>query len=130
MLSDDRALERIGEERYQSMSTGYELEQRELKEKRQALETAIGQAEEVYSNVENFAKLICRYTDVRELDAKILNELIDRIVVHEKVTNPDGQKSQQVDIHYKFIGFVPVTLNFMNLLSCPAEYPPFEEVSA
>ena len=36
--------------------------------------------------------------------------MIDRIVVHEKVTNPDGQKSQRVDIHYKFIGFVPVQI--------------------
>jgi len=66
---------------------------------------------------------------VQELDAKVLNELIDRIVVHEKVTNPDGQKSQRVDIHYKFIGFVPVTLDFMNLLANTAEYPPPSETS-
>jgi|GEM_PF-5645383 len=45
------------------MSAGNEAKQRELK-KKHSLETAISQAEEVYSNVENFAKLICRYTDV------------------------------------------------------------------
>ncbi len=129
-LYEDRALERIGEERYQSMSTGYEAEQQQLKENRLALEVAVAQAEEVYSNVECFTRLIRRYTDVQELDTKILNELIDRIVVHEKVVNPDGQKSQRVDIHYKFIGFVPVTVDFLKPLSAPAKYPPLEEVSA
>lgn len=127
-LYEDRALERISEERYQVMSTGYETEQRELNEKRQILITAINQAEGVYSNVESFTKLIRRYTDVQELDAKILNELIDRIVVHEKVTNPDGQKSQRVDIHYKFIGFLPVPIDA--LLAPPAPEIPMGTASA
>ena len=43
---------------------------------------------------------------VLEVDAHILNELIDRIVVHEKELGPDGIKHQRVDIHYKFIGYV------------------------
>ena len=127
-LYEDRALERISEERYQVMSTGYETEQRELNEKRQILITAINQAEGVYSNVESFTKLIRRYTDVQELDAKILNELIDRIVVHEKVANPDGQKSQRVDIHYKFIGFLPVPIDA--LLALPAPEIPMGTASA
>jgi len=50
--------------------------------------------------------------------------------VYEKTINPDGSKSQRVDIHYKFIGFVPVTLDFLKPLSSPVEYPPLEEVSA
>ena len=36
----------------------------------------------------------------------ILNELIEKIVVHEKVVDEDGTKSQRVDIYYKFIGCV------------------------
>ena len=28
------------------------------------------------------------------------------IVVHEKTENPDGSKSQRVNIHYKFIGYI------------------------
>ena len=36
----------------------------------------------------------------------MLNELIEKIVVHEKVVAADGSKSQQVDIYYKFIGCV------------------------
>lgn len=44
--------------------------------------------------------------DIKELDTKILNELIEKIVVHEKTVNEDGSKSQRVDIYYKFIGFI------------------------
>ena len=36
----------------------------------------------------------------------MLNELIEKIVVHEKVVAADGSKSQQVDIYYKFIGCI------------------------
>ena len=67
----------------------YESEQRKLKERREVLQSSIEQAEEAYSNVENFASLIRKYTDIQELDAFILNSLIDRIVVHEKVTLAD-----------------------------------------
>ena len=36
----------------------------------------------------------------------ILNELIEKIVVHEKVVDEDGSKSQQIDIYYKYVGIV------------------------
>ena len=50
--------------------------------------------------------LIQKYTDITELNTQILNGLIQKIVVYEKTDNPDGSKSQRVDIHYKFIGYV------------------------
>ena len=92
------------------MSAGYESEHRALTEQLHTLGEAILQAEEVYSNVQSFVYLIRLYTAIQELNTKVLNELIDRIVVYEKVTNPDGQKSQRVDIHYKFIGYMPVPI--------------------
>ena len=36
----------------------------------------------------------------------VIYELIEKIVVHEKVVDEDGTKSQRVDIYYKFIGCV------------------------
>ena len=65
-------------------------------------------SEEVYENIERFLPVIWKYTDIEKLDARILNELIDRIVVHEKELGPDGLKHQRVDIHYKFIGYVDI----------------------
>lgn len=109
-LYEDSALGKISEERYRTMSSTYEQEQRELNGKRGQLSEAIGKAEEAYSNVENFVNLIQRYIDIKELDTKILNELIEKIVVHEKTVNEDGSKSQLVDIYYKFIGFISLPL--------------------
>ena len=51
-------------------------------------------------------ELIDSHTEIKELTAKILNEFIDKIVVFEKTENPDGSKSQRVDIYYKFIGCI------------------------
>ena len=105
-LYEDTALEKISEERYQSMAPGYEREQVVLKEKREELTTEIAHSEEIYENIEAFLPVIWKYTNITELTPHILNELIEKIVVHEKVVAEDGSKSQQVDIHYKFIGCV------------------------
>ncbi|MDL2273195.1 recombinase family protein [Oscillospiraceae bacterium OttesenSCG-928-G22] len=107
-LFEQSALEKISDERFRALLETYEADQSVLKARREDLTAAIGQAEEAYSNVENFASLIRRHTDIRELNAHILSSLIDRIVVHEKETHEDVGKSQRVDIHYKFIGFLPM----------------------
>ncbi|NLI92969.1 MAG: recombinase family protein [Peptococcaceae bacterium] len=105
-LYEDLALEKVSEERYQTMSKGYEAEQSGLKERKNKLTEIITRAESVYENIEKFLPLIQNYTDITELNTQILNELIQKIVVYEKTDNPDGSKSQRVDIHYKFIGYV------------------------
>jgi site-specific DNA recombinase len=105
-LYEDAALERISEERYQAMAPGYEREQELLKGQREKLVAEITRCEKIYDDIEKFLPIIWKYTDITELDAHILNELIEKIVVYEKTINPDGSKSQRVDIHYKFIGYV------------------------
>ena len=113
-LFEQCVLGRISEERYQIMMELYESEQRELKDRSEALSVAVEQAEEAYSNVEDFVKLIRKHTDIQELDAYILNSLIDKIVVHEKVILEDGSKSQRVDIYYKFIGYLTLSEILLN----------------
>ncbi|WP_313560760.1 DUF4368 domain-containing protein [Ruminiclostridium cellobioparum] len=88
------------------MSKGYEEEQSGLKERRNHLTELITRAESAYENIDKFLPIIQKYTDINELNTHILNELIQKIVVYEKTDNPDGSKSQRVDIHYKFIGYV------------------------
>lgn len=58
------------------------------------------------SLIEAFLPIIWKYTNITELTPHILNELIEKIVVHEKAVAEDGSKSQQVDTYYKFIGCV------------------------
>ena len=105
-LYEDVALEKISEERYQAMAPKYEREQIELRSRREELAAEIAKNDEVYNNIQQFIPLIWKYTNIQELTPYILNELIEKIVVHEKVVGPDGVKTQQVDIYYKLIGLI------------------------
>lgn len=105
-LYEDVALEKISEDRYQAMAPKYEREQAELRGKREALSAEIARNDELYNNIQQFIPLVWKYTDLQELTPYVLNELIERIVVHEKAIGPDGVKTQQVDIYYKFIGLI------------------------
>ena len=111
-LYEDLALEKLTEERYQIMFKRYEEEQAGLKERRNQINELITRAELVYENIDRFLPIIQKYTDITELNTQILNELIQKIVVYEKTENPDGSKSQRVDIHYKFIGYVEMKETF------------------
>ena len=52
----------------------------------------------------NFINVIKKYTIIDKLDAAILNELIDKIVVHHKEQAEDGRTFQQIEIYYRFVG--------------------------
>lgn len=55
--------------------------------------------------VRNSTEMIKDYANITELFAAMLNTLIDKIVVHEaEVIN--GEKVQQLDVYYKFVGIV------------------------
>lgn len=104
-LYEDRALEKITEERYLSMNGSYENEYNELKERQNVLTQQIKKIETTECNAETFTNLIEKYLNITELNARILNELIEKIVVHEKEII-DGEKYQMVEIYYKFVGVV------------------------
>lgn len=104
-LYEDKALEKITEERYLSMNGSYENEYNELKERKNVLSQQIEKIETTECNAETFTNLIEKYLNITELNARILNELIEKIVVHEKeIIN--GEKYQAVEIYYKFIGLI------------------------
>lgn len=104
-LYEDRALEKITEERYLSMNGSYENEYNELKERKNVLSQQIEKIETTECNAETFTNLIEKYLNITELNARILNELIEKIVVHKKeIIN--GEKFQMVEIYYKFVGAV------------------------
>lgn len=104
-LYEDRALEKISEERYISMNSKYEAEYIELSERAKQLKTELETADESMVNAYQFVDMVEKYVDIQELNARILNELIEKIVVHEKeIIN--GEKYQTVEIYYKFVGIM------------------------
>ena len=105
-LYEDNVLGKIPDSRYEAMSRGYEDEQAEIKKTLPQLRERLGEINSRADSTDKFIKIIRKYTAVEKLDATILNELIDKIVVHHKEKSADGKTYQQIEIFYKFVGRV------------------------
>lgn len=58
-------------------------------------------------NIEHFLSIVRKYTDVKELSAEIIRELVEKIYVHQ-MERIDGQKVQRIRIVWNCIGeFTP-----------------------
>ena len=88
------------------LSQRYQTEQQELAEKIEALNTALAAQQQTAVDAEKWVMLIRQYANPTELTADLLNALIEKIVVHEAVKNPDGTREQEIEIYYRFIGRV------------------------
>ena len=102
-LYEDLTRELITEKRFQMLSARYDSEQEELTAKIKELEKSAIADKEQLSSIEQFAEQISGYAGITELNFKIINQLIEKILVSEPV-EVDGQKIQRLTIHYKFIG--------------------------
>ena len=102
-LYESYAVGRIGEERFDTLLAGYEQEQTTLRQSVTEAESALDSFAQDTANVERFLALAKKYTDFSELTTPMINEFIEKIIVHapEKI---DGDRTQQVDIYLKFIG--------------------------
>jgi len=107
-IYEDHVNDKLSDERFLLLSTRYEAEQKHLKSAIALLTGQIEVSTEQSQNVDKFIRIVRKHTDVQELDSVILRELIEKIVIHERV-RVDGKKHQQVDIHYNFIGVVDVS---------------------
>ena len=55
-------------------------------------------------DAEKWIALIKQYASPTELTAELLNALIEKILVHEAGKDKDGNRVQEVEIYYRFIG--------------------------
>lgn len=100
-LYEDNVLGRLSDERFETMSKGYEDEQAKLKVTATELRAYVDTAEQKSSDVTAFLKLVQKYEHIETLTPEIMHELIEKIVVHA----PDksrGKRTQQIDIYYRF----------------------------
>ena len=102
-LYEDLTRELLTEKRFQMLSARYDSEQEELTAKIKELEKSAIADKEQLSSIEQFAEQISDYAGITKLNFKIINQLIEKILVSEPV-EVDGQKIQRLTIHYKFIG--------------------------
>ena len=105
-MYEDWATGRITEYNFNMLSQKYQTEQQELAQKVEALQTALAAQQQSAADAEKWVRLVKQYTNPTELTAELLNALIEKILVHEAVKNPDGTKDQEIEIYYRFIGKV------------------------
>ncbi len=103
-LYEDRANGKITEYNFTMLSHKYQSEQISLTEKCNNLRAELDCFEQSADYAQRWIDLIIKYTELKELNAPLLNELIDKIVVHEAVKDEHSNRFQEVEIYYRFIG--------------------------
>ena len=102
-LYESFAIGRITDERFDSLLEEYEAEQKLLQASAADAEQRLASFQEDTVRLDQFLALAKKYTDFSELTTPMINEFIDKILVHapEKI---DGDRVQEVEIYLKFIG--------------------------
>ena len=103
-LYEDWASGRLTEYNFTMLSSKYQAEQQELRQKILDAKTKLDAQRELDNSAEKWVDLIRKYAGPTELTAELLNALIEKILVHEAVKLPDGSRQQKVEIFYRFIG--------------------------
>ena len=102
-LYEDRLEGNITERNFNLMNVSISKKQDKLIEEIKVLEGDIEVSLETEDNYKKFMNNISKYAKIKSLNRYILNQIIDKIYVYDK-EEIDGQISQKVEIHYKFIG--------------------------
>lgn len=102
-LYEDRLEGNITERNFNLMNVSISKKQDKLIEEIKVLEGDIEVSFETEDNYKKFMDNISKYAKIKSLNRYILNQVIDKIYVYDK-EEIDGQISQKVEIHYKFIG--------------------------
>ena len=105
-MYEDWAAGRITEYNFNMLSQKYQAEQQELARKIETLQATLAAQQQSAADAEKWVHLVRQYTNPIELTAELLNALIEKILIHEAVKNPDGTKDQEIEIYYRFIGKV------------------------
>ena len=102
-IYEDNVSGKLSDDRFAKMSRRYEEEQKELSEKIKKLRTEIEKQSSRATSTDMFVSIVRKYTRVRKLTPRMLNELVEKIEVYnaEKI---DGEWVQRLRIHYNCVG--------------------------
>ena len=114
-LLEQNAMGVISDERFAVMAKDYEAEQTELQATVTEYETQKTKQSEAVDNIQRHIELVEKYTDLKHLNARILNRLIDRIEVSQRGKDMDGCPTQMITIYFRFIG--KAELELMDMIS-------------
>lgn len=107
-IYEDNILGKLSDSRYATLDAQYEKEQFELTAEISVLEKAVKSYEKHEKDADRFIALIDKYENFDKLTIAMLNEFIEKILVHERDRKGSIQTTQEVEIYFNFVGrFVP-----------------------
>ena len=107
-IYEDNILGKLPDSRYATLDAQYGKEQTELTEEISSLEAGLAAYEKNKKSAENFISLIDKYQSFDNLTITMLNEFIDKILVHERDRKGSTQTTQEIEVYFNFVGrFVP-----------------------
>lgn len=104
---EEKILGNLSEERFLKLSEKYEEEQFELKARIKNMKKVVQEEKKHELNADGFLKIVRKYSEIEELTLDILQEFIDKIVVHHR-EEIMGETIQKVEIYYKMIGHIEI----------------------
>ena len=107
-IYEDNILGKLSDSRYATLDAQYEKEQSELTTEISMLEKAVNGYEKHEKDADRFIALIDKYESFDSLTIAMLNEFIEKILVHERDRKGSRETTQEVEIYFNFVGrFVP-----------------------
>ena len=103
-IYEDMILEKIPSSRYEILNSQYETEQRALSKEIEDLELVISRYENETDRARKFISLISRYENFDELTNTMINEFVEKIIIHERDRKGSQTSKQKIEIYFNFIG--------------------------
>ena len=117
-IYEDNVLGKLPDSRYEVLDAQYAKEQAALTAEIATLEKAVSDYEKHEKDADRFIALIEKYQNFDKLTVAMLNEFVEKILVHERDRKGSIQTTQEVEIYFNFVGkFVPPAFGEVELTS-------------
>ena len=104
-LYEGNATGKIPDKHFERLLAEYDREQTALETEIEDLQAQIDNFNEDSTKADKFIAVVRRYTDFTELTTPMLNEFIEKVVVHE-ATGGRTDRKQKIDVYFNFVGQV------------------------
>ena len=110
-IYEDNALGKLPDARYRALDAQYAKEQDALEVEIAELEKAVTGYEQSQKSAEKFIALIDKYENFDTLTNTMLNEFVEKILVHERSRKGSQDTTQEIEIYFNFLGrYIPPSL--------------------
>ena len=107
-IYEDNVLGKLPDARYAALDAQYAKEQGELASEIMEIEKAVSAYENTRKSAEKFIALIDKYEDFDTLTTAMLNEFVEKILVHERDRKGSQDTTQEIEIYFNFVGrYIP-----------------------